>query len=90
MEDNGIRITPARIGQGKIENIALRYLLSTVGDAVNVDVVLLPDGHEWQVDVYGANMTAPAGVLFYSVSGELLKKRSMTPNEIVHAITGQS
>lgn len=86
LEPDGIRIVPARPDQASIENRALRYLLSTVGDATTIAVSLLPDGTGWQVDIYGINQTEPAGVLIYSLSGALLAERSTLPSDIRRAM----
>jgi len=86
LEPDGIRIVPARPDQASIENRALRYLLSTVGDATTVAVSPLPDGTGWRVDVYGINRTEPAGALIYSLSGVLLAERSTPPSDIRRAM----
>jgi hypothetical protein len=86
LEPDGIRIVPARPERAMIENRALRYLLSTVGDGATVEVHPLPDGTGWQVDVYGFGLTKPAGMLVYSLSGALLVERSTPLAEIRRAI----
>ncbi|MCI0580063.1 MAG: hypothetical protein L0332_31010 [Chloroflexi bacterium] len=70
-----------------IENRALRYLLSSVGDAATVAATLLPDGSGWQVDVYGAGLAQPAGTLVYSLAGVLLAERSTPPAEMHRVIS---
>lgn len=77
-----IRIVPAQPDQATIENRALRYVLSTIGDAATIKVRRLANGDGWQVDVYGPGMAQPAGTLAYSLPGTLLVERSTSPQEI--------
>ena len=46
----------------------------------------LPDKTGWQVDVYGAGMTRPAGKLIYSLSGVLLPDPSTPPEQMRRAL----
>lgn len=82
LEPDGIRVVPAKPERAAIESRALRYLLAYVGDAAAVQVIPLPGGNGWQVDVSGAGLTVPAGTLYYSVSGALVTERSTPPAEI--------
>lgn len=82
LHPDGIRIVPARPEQTTIENRALRYLLTTVGDAATVQVEPLPDGTGWRAVVYGMGLTDPAGELIYSAAGILIPDRSTSPSEI--------
>lgn len=82
LEADSIRIVPAEPEKTIIENRALRYLLSWVGDTMSVEVNPLPDHTGWKVDVYGTGLTQPAGTLVYSLSGVLLTDRSTPPAEI--------
>ena len=82
LQPDGIRIIPAQPEQSTIENRALRYLLSTVGDAVTVKVKALSDLAGWQVDVYGVGSVQSAGTLVYSATGVLLPEQSTSPAEI--------
>ena len=86
LQPEGIRIVPARTEPVTIENRALRYLLTSVGDAVTVQIHLLPDKTGWQVNVYGAGMTRPAGKLIYSLSGVLLPDPSTPPEQMRRAL----
>lgn len=81
-ESDGIRIVPARPDRTTIENRALRYLLSTVGDGVRVEARPLPNEAGWQVNVLGSSPERPAGTLIYSSSGVLQADRSTPPPEI--------
>ena len=63
-----------------IENLALRYLLAKVGDAVTIQV--RKKDEYWQVNVFGAGLAQPLGTLAYSFAGELLVNQS-TPPEIM-------
>ncbi len=87
---DGIRIIPARPEQTAIENRALRYLLTTVGDAATVQVEPLPDETGWRAAVYGEGLTEPAGELIYSAEGVLVPDRSTSPAEIRRAISDVS
>jgi hypothetical protein len=87
LQPDGIRIVPARPEQTTIENRALRYLLSTVGDVATVKVNALPGDTGWQVEVYGLDMAQPAGMLIYSSTGVLLAERSTPPGEIRQVIS---
>ena len=82
----GIRISPERLDQTSIENRALKYLLTHLGDAVNVAVRALPGDQGWQVDVFSVTGSRPLGVLFFDVKGELAAERSTSPAEIRKAI----
>lgn len=75
---DGIRILPATPGQETIGNLALRYLLTHLGDAVTIETKR-NDG-DWRVSVYGVGTADPVGELVYSPTGELLADRS-TPVE---------
>jgi len=87
LHPDGIHIIPARPEQSTIENRALRYLLSTVGDAATIRVEALPDDSGWQVEVYGEGVAQPAGILIYSPTGVLLPDRSTSPTEIRQGIS---
>ena len=78
LDADEIRILPAIPGQAEIENRALRYLLSHLGDAATIKVER--DGDVWRVSVYGAESDEPLGELVYSLAGELLRDHS-TPLE---------
>ena len=80
LESDGIRIMVERAEQQTIEKHAMRYVLRYVGDAATVQVHSLPDG--WLVEVYGAEMTEPAGILRYSLSGTFLPEQSTLPVQI--------
>jgi len=82
MTPEGIRIVPARPDHLGIENRALRYLLTSVGDGVTVEASPRLDQPGWQVDVYGIGMNKPAGKLIFDESGRLLEKDSTPPREI--------
>jgi antitoxin component of MazEF toxin-antitoxin module len=86
LRPDGIHVIPARPEQTAIENRALRYLLSTVGDSVRVKAKALPDDEGWQVEVYGLDLTQPMGILIYSLTGDLLSERSTSPTEIRQAV----
>lgn len=82
-----IRILPAIPGQAEIENRALRYLLSHLGDAATIKVER--DGDVWRVSVYGIEGDEPLGELVYSLAGELLADRS-TPLEEMRQRVGRA
>lgn len=82
---DGIRVIAERVERQTIEKNALRYIVRYVGDAATVQIHPLPDG--WHVDVYGAEMTKPAGILRYSLSGMLLPEYSTSPVQIRQALT---
>lgn len=86
LQPDGIRIIPAQPEQSTIENRALRYLLSTVGDAVTVKVKALSELAGWQVDVYGVDSVQLVGTLFYSPTGVLLPEESTSPTELRQTI----
>jgi antitoxin component of MazEF toxin-antitoxin module len=80
LESDGIRIVMERAERHTIEKQALRYVLRQVGDAATIQVHSLVDG--WRVEVYGAGMTDPAGILRYSLTGELLPEHSTSPTQM--------
>jgi antitoxin component of MazEF toxin-antitoxin module len=80
LDEQGIRITPALPAKEEIENLALRYLLSHLGDAVAVEVEI-KDTH-WHVSIYGTDLPEPLGHLIFSMEGKLLTDQS-TPSEIM-------
>jgi antitoxin component of MazEF toxin-antitoxin module len=86
LERDGIRIVPTRAEPSAIENAALCYLLSHVGDAVTVSAHLLPDQSAWEVDVYGVGMTQSSGKLVYSLSGMLVTEQSTPLAQIRNAL----
>jgi hypothetical protein len=86
LQPDGIRIIPARPEQSTIENRALRYLLSSVGDRATVKAKPLADNAGWQVEVYGLGLTEPAGTLVFSPSGVLSPDHSTPPVEIRRSI----
>lgn len=63
--------------QAIIEEHALRYVLRHVGDATKIQAHPLADG--WRVEVYGSGQTEPAGILHYSLTGDLLPEKSTLP-----------
>jgi len=79
-EPDGIRIVPAALDQEAIENLALRYLLRTVGDAVFIEAKSHQDG--WQVEVFGSDYTTTLGRLFYDTAGNLMQENSSTPKQM--------
>jgi hypothetical protein len=86
LERDGIRIVPTHAEPSAIENAALGYLLSHVGDAVTVSAHLLPDKSAWEVVVYGTGMTQASGKLVYSLMGKLLPEQSTPPAQIRNAL----
>ena len=77
LDELGIHIAPALPEKQDIENLALRYLLAKVGDAVTIQVKKKDE--YWQVDVYGAGLAQPLGTLAYAFTGELLVNQSTSP-----------
>ncbi len=77
---DGIRILPVTLGQEEIENLALRYLFTCLGDAVSVRVKM--DDEDWRVSVHGSGIVEPLGELIYSVSGQLQADRSASVEEM--------
>ena len=90
LQSEWIRIEPARAEPATIENRALRYLLTHVGDAATVSVHPLPGGMGWQVDVYGTGMVWPVGKLVYSPTGVLLADQSTPPDGIRRSLDNGS
>lgn len=84
---DGILILPARLDQAAIENRALRYLLSQVGDMATIEVHSLPNERGWEIDVYGIDQEKPAGKLIYSPSGALQIEASTSPTAIRQAMS---
>ncbi|HLF89547.1 MAG TPA: hypothetical protein VI451_11410 [Anaerolineales bacterium] len=82
-EPDGIRIVPAELDQEAIENLALRYLLRTVGDAVFIEVK--SHQNSWQVEVFGSDHTTKLGMLFYDPAGNLRQENSSTPKQMRQA-----
>ena len=82
-EPDGIRIVPAELDQEAIENLVLRYLLRTVGDAVRVKTKSHPTG--WQIEVLGSDQITALGTLFYDPSGNLIQETSSTPKQMRQA-----
>lgn len=76
-DELGIRIVPALLDKQEVENIALKYLLANVGDAVQIQVEQAAD--QWQVAVLGDGLTEPLGSLVYSLAGELNSEKSTPP-----------
>ncbi len=76
--ERSIQIIPMLPSQQDIENIALQYLLTNLGDAVTVQVS--NKGDSWQASVYGEGLTEPLGRLTYSTLGQLQLNQSTTPN----------
>lgn len=74
LDADEIRILPAVPERTEIENRALRYLLTHLGDAATVKAE--KEGELWRVSVYGADGDDPVGQLVYSQRGELLLDRS--------------
>lgn len=75
--------------QIQIENLALRYLFTSLGDAVSVKVNMgaMPAGgrvgdEDWCVPVYGSGVVEPLGELIYSVSGQFQADRSTSVEEM--------
>ncbi|MSP13975.1 MAG: hypothetical protein EXR62_13595 [Chloroflexi bacterium] len=83
---DGILILPARLDQAAIENRALRYVLSHIGEMATIEVHPLPDENGWEVLVYGVDQEKPAGKLIYSPSGALQIEVSTSPTDIRQAI----
>lgn len=83
LDQQGIRIVPALPDDEDIENIALRYLLANLGDAVQVKVEQKEEG--WQVAVYGERLTEPFGSLVYSREGTLISEKSSSPKALREA-----
>lgn len=81
---DAIRIVPSAVAQEEIENRALRYVLTHLGDAATVKAereTESPRGNgNWRVSVYGASIAKPLGWLVYSPAGEILPDRC-TPLE---------
>ncbi|MBI3914301.1 MAG: AbrB/MazE/SpoVT family DNA-binding domain-containing protein [Chloroflexi bacterium] len=87
LEKDGIRILPALLSQEEIENRALHYLLTGLGDATTVRAERR--NGEWYVFAYGASIAEPLGRLAYSPSGEILLEQS-TPIEEMRQRAEQS
>ena len=81
----GIRILPARPDRSMIENLALRYLLSSMGDGATVDVLPLEGESGWQVNVYGLGHSKPLGKLIFDSNGKLIPDHSTSPDEMRRA-----
>jgi len=76
-DERGIHIIPTLPNKQDIENLALQYLLTNLGDAVTVQVVAKDD--LWQALVYGEGLTESLGQLTYSQLGQLQPNQSTTP-----------
>lgn len=76
-DDEGIRIVPELPDQQDIEDFALRYLLTNLGDAVEVNVT--QQENEWHATVFGTGIAKPLGTLIYTASGVLDTDKSSTP-----------
>jgi hypothetical protein len=83
LDQQGIRIIPALPDDEDIENIALRYLLTHVGDVIQVQVEQKED--VWQVAVLGEGLPEPLGSLVYSVEGTLINEKSSSPKALREA-----
>ncbi len=69
------------LGQDEIENLALRYLFTYLGDAVGVKIKI--GDEDWRVSVYGSGVVdEPLGELIYSVSGQFQVDRSTSVEEM--------
>ncbi|MCA9934848.1 MAG: hypothetical protein H6662_10665 [Ardenticatenaceae bacterium] len=77
LDEHGIHITPVLPNRQDIENLALQYLLTNLGDAVTVQVIA--EKELWWIDVYGAGLDIPLGQLAFSLTGHLLPGQSTTP-----------
>jgi hypothetical protein len=83
LDSQGIRIVPALPNANDVENIALRYLLIHLGDAVQVKVE--QENDEWQVAVFGEGLTKPLGTLVYSQQGTLISEKSSSTKALREA-----
>ncbi len=77
---NEIRILPAALEREAIENLALRYLLTRLGDAVTVKAKKVDDN--WHVSVYRSGAIEPSGKLVYSSTGILVPDHSTSVKEM--------
>jgi len=77
---NEIRILPAILEQEAVENLALRYLLTRLGDAVTVKAKKVDDN--WHISVYGSGSVEPSGKLVYSSTGILISDHSTSVKEM--------
>lgn len=82
-DEQGIHIIPAFPDKQEIENVALRYLLVTVGDAVQVQSEKEDD--QWQITVLGGGLAEPLGSLVYSPAGDLNLEESTSPTVLREA-----
>ena len=80
LDPQGIRIVPALPDANDVENIALRYLLINLGDAVQVKVE--QENDEWQVAIFGEGLPEPFGTLVYSQQGTLVSEKSYIPTQL--------
>lgn len=83
LDSQGIRIVPALPNANDVENIALRYLLIHLGDAVQVKVE--QENDEWQVAVFGDELAEPFGMLVYSQQGTLVSEKSSSTKALREA-----
>jgi hypothetical protein len=83
LDSQGIRIVPALPNANDVENIALRYLLIHLGDAVQVKVE--QENDEWQVAIFGEGLPEPFGTLVYSQQGTLISEKSSSTKALREA-----
>jgi antitoxin component of MazEF toxin-antitoxin module len=77
-DEQGIHIFPTLPDKQDIENMALQYLLTNLGDAITVQVMAKDDGL-WQAIVYSEGLAEPLGQLTYSQLGQLQPDQSTEP-----------
>ena len=82
-DERGIRIVPAFLDKQEIENVALQYLLVSVGDAVQIQSKKKDD--QWQITILGDGLTEPLGSLVYSLAGNLNLEESTSPTVLREA-----
>ena len=78
LDEKGIHILPAALNQMEIENRALRFVLTRLGDATTIKAERNNDA--WRVNVYGTGATELLGQLTVSADGQILLEHS-TPVE---------
>ena len=71
-----------------IENQALRYLLTHLGDGISVTAQPLPEQGGRAVDVYGLGQGEPIGRLIFDAVGQLQIDRSSSPDQMRQAAAG--
>ncbi|MBI5649289.1 MAG: hypothetical protein HZC40_02400 [Chloroflexi bacterium] len=68
------------LGQTAIEDRALRFVLTRLGDAVTIKAERANDA--WRVNVYGVAMSDRLGILVYSPEGEIVFEQSTATAEM--------